>query len=243
MEELKKHAWLLALLTLLLVAKFIVVPIYQWQDKQQAEIYLLEAKQGKISKVLNEKDNTTKLKQKLEAVLKQTDGLIFPYQEDAKFKLNQQKMLEALLSQFNLTTQHVGWQVARSKDHLLLTSYPILIRFSGKTTDVIQFLAAIEANSQRIEVNEFNFSFKGQREKTLGRINGSVTLMLFMENKLGTKLVLAPNRQVSNKQAPNRQYKSIIAQTNQNQRKASFEPTVFESALFEPVLFKGVLSC
>ena len=221
MAELKEHAWLLALIALLLIAKFIIVPIYQWQDKQQAEISLLAKKQNKISKVLKEKDHTAKLNQVLDTVLKQAEGLISSYQEDAKFKLNQQKMLESLLSQFNLTTQHVGWQVDRTKDSPLFTSYPILIRFSGKTTDVIQFLAAIEINPQRIEVNDFNFSFKGQREKTLGRINGNVTLMLFMENK---------------------QNKDTMVKTNKKEQQVYFESTLFEPILFEPILFERKLT-
>jgi len=226
MAELKEHAWLLALLTLLLVAKFIIVPIYQWQDTALSEINLLEKKQGKISKVLKGKDDTTKLKYDLEAALQQTDGLIFPFQADAKFKLNQQKMLESLLSKHNLTIQHVGWQVARSKDSLLLISYPIFIRFSGKTTDVVKFLAAIEMNPQRIGVEEFNFSFKRQSDKALGRINGSVTLMLFMEKEANTNLVSLPN-----KQEPNTQNKKIMVQVNEKKFKATLEQALLVKAL------------
>ncbi|MGL1957058.1 MAG: hypothetical protein OCD00_07055 [Colwellia sp.] len=218
MAELKQHAWLLVLLAFLLVAKFIIVPVYQWQDTQLAEISLLERKQGKISSVLKEKNNTAKFKHKLESALQQTDGLFFPFQEDAKFKLNQQKMLESLLSKYNLTVQHVGWQVARSKDSLLLTSYPILIRFSGKTTDAIKFLAAIEMNSQRIGVEEFNFSFKRQSDKALGRINGSVTLMLFMEKELNSNQI-----SLLNKQEPNAQNKKIMVRVGEKQFKATLE--------------------
>ena len=223
MAELKQHAWLLALLTLLAFAKFFIVPVFEWQDRQLAEIKLLDKKQHKISTVLKEKDNITKLNKKLETILEQVDGFISPYQDEAKFKLNQQKMLESLLAKFNLTTQHVGWQAARPEDEFLLTRYPILIRFSGKTTDVISFLAATDMNPQRIEVNEFNFSLKGQREKSVGRINGSVTLFLFMEQESNVNLVLKPylNRTQS------------FVQANKKQ----------STELFEPVLFKGASLC
>jgi len=199
MGELKQHTLLLAFLALLLFAKFIIVPIYTWQDQQLADIGLLEKKQAKISAVLNAQNKVAQLNKELDTALKQTENLIFPYQKDANFKLNQQKMLETLLEQFNLTVQHVGWQVARSNKNALFISYPILIRFSGKTDQVVQFLAAAEMNTQRIEVNALNFTFKGQRKDALGRIKGSVTLMLFMEKKPSVKLVLlAPKEQAEN---------------------------------------------
>lgn len=188
MTELKQHTLLLAFITLLLLAKFIIVPIYAWQDQQLADISLLEKKQAKISAVLTAQDKVTQLNKALDSALKQSENLIFPYQEDAKFKLNQQKTLETLLSKFNLTVQHVGWQAVRSKDHSQFTSYPILIRFSGKTDQVVQFLAAAEMNTQRIEVNELNFTLKGQKANALGRITGSITLMLFMEKTPKVKL-------------------------------------------------------
>jgi len=188
MAELKQHALLLMFIALLLVVKFIIIPVFDWQNDVLAKITLLEKKQHKIDKVLLHKDDNTQLNNQLTSVLKQVDGMFFPFQTEANFKLNQQKMLESLLTKHNLTTQNIGWKTSSSFAELDLVRYPIDIRFTGKTTDVIEFIAALEANKQRVEIKTFNLSFKGQREKSLGRINGNITLYLFLEGNKGKRV-------------------------------------------------------
>ena len=42
MAELKKHAWLLSILFILAIVKFIVTPAIEWQNEILAAIQLLE---------------------------------------------------------------------------------------------------------------------------------------------------------------------------------------------------------
>jgi Tfp pilus assembly protein PilO len=181
MQELKQHAWLLSLVALLVIAKFIIMPIFTWQDALLADIGVLTTKQKKISKVLANQHSNKQLGEKLLTTLKPVDGLFFPFQSDTRFKLSQQKMLEELLAEHNLNVGNVGWQVTTDLDMLGVTRYPISIRFTGKTADTINFIAAIERNSRHIEISKLNLTLKGQRGEGIGRINGNVTLRLFME--------------------------------------------------------------
>jgi len=182
MTELKQHAWLLSLVTVLLLAKFIVVPVFDWQAEKLAKITLLEKKQSKIAQLLGQKNNATGTNSALTTVLKQVDGLFSPFQTDTGFKLTQQKRLEALLVKHKLTTQNIGWKTPSVFKNLAMVRYPIELRFKGQTADVIEFMVALEARSELIEINDFNFSFKGQREQNLGSITGRMTLYLFVND-------------------------------------------------------------
>jgi Tfp pilus assembly protein PilO len=181
MTEFKQHAWLLSLVVLLVIAKFIIIPIFTWQNELIADIGLLTNKQQKINEVLTNKSRNQQLGEQLLSTLKPVEALFFPYQTESSFKLSQQKMLEALLAKYSLKIDNVGWQVTTYFDALAIVRYPIQIRFTGNTANTIQFIAAIEANSRHIEISELNLTLKGQRGEGLGRINGNVTLHLFME--------------------------------------------------------------
>ncbi len=180
MAELKQHAWLLSLVAILIIAKFIVVPVFDWQAEILAEITLLEKQQSKITKVLGQKNNTTSANSGLMAALKQAEGLFFPFKTETSFKLTQQKMLEVLLAKYDIRSQHIGWQTATNFKELAVIRYPIQLRFTGKTKDVIDFMVALEAKNELIEINDFNLSLKRQSEQRLGNINGRLTLHFFV---------------------------------------------------------------
>jgi hypothetical protein len=182
MSELKQHAWLLFLIAILVIAKFFVIPIFDWQNAVLSEITLLEKKQNKISNVLEQQDDNAKANAQLSLILTEVEQLFFPSQTEAIFKLEQQKVLESLLNKHNLNSENIGWQATNRIDLLDVIRYSIQIRFTGQSTDTIEFITALEANKQRIEVVDFNLTLKGQRAQKLGRMNASVTLFFYVNS-------------------------------------------------------------
>jgi len=180
MAELKQHAWLLSLVALLLIVKFIIVPIFDWQDMKLAKIILLEKKQAKIDNVLTKKSNNVNAD--LDLTLAQANKIFFSFQPSAAFKLEQQKMLESMLEKHKVKPINIGWKTSTFFEQLQITRYPLNVQFTGKTIDIIKFLTAIEAKENRIEIESLNLSIKGQRTNTLGRVNGSITLNFFMNS-------------------------------------------------------------
>jgi len=183
MNELKQHALLLWIIVLLIAFKFLIMPIFAWQTQLIADNTYLEKQQQKVGKVLNDNNKNKQLLKQLVKEVKQTESMFFPFQTTAGFKLTQQKKLEALLTKHNLKSQNIGWQVSTVLNKLAVTRYSMQIRFTGETVNVINFIAALEAQQQRVEINDFNFNIKGQREKNLGKINGRVTLFFYVNQK------------------------------------------------------------
>jgi len=184
MAELKQHSWLIVIVVMLVIAKFIVVPVINWQDTIIADINLLTKKQAKITRVLAQEDENTELDLKLKALLEVSDELFVVTKNESSFKLEQQKMLETLLINHKLKSQNIGWQTPQLLTSLALTRYPIQLRFTGKTSDVIEFTALLENQKQLIEIDTFSYSFKGQNEKLLGQITASLILNLYANSQI-----------------------------------------------------------
>lgn len=182
MNELKQHGWLLIIILILMVIKFIVVPTIEWQNEVIANIQLLERKQGKVINLLENKSENNIVNEKLTSYTEQGNRLFFSYQQDSIFKLSQQKVLESLLAKHGLIAENIGWQASTKLEELSATRYLIQIRFKGEAINVIDFMLAIESQKQLISIKDFNISVIGQNRDTLGRMNGQISLYLYGNN-------------------------------------------------------------
>ena len=193
MAELQKHRLLLSLIALLVAIKFVIVPIFSWQATQWADLQRLEQKQYKISQVLQQQNSNSQVNAALTVALNQAKPLFFPDQLETDFKLTQQKILEALLDKHDLKLQNIGWETSTRLTDLDLVRYPIKLSLMGKGINIIEFITAIESKRQYIQVHDFNLSFKGQGDKNLGRITGSMTLHLFVAGQTADSQVHKKN--------------------------------------------------
>lgn len=183
MNELKKYKLLLSLLTILVFAKFIIVPIFLWQEQLVHENRSKEKKLIKITNVLTTTDKVDTFNQTLANLLAQAEKLFFPHQSDSDFKLNQQQMLEGLFNKYNLRTNNFGWQTSTELKKEGLKRYQVNIRFDGNFVDIIAMYTNLESLTPWLEIDNFNISTKGQQKNALGYIKGGrVTVNLYMQN-------------------------------------------------------------
>ena len=179
MAELRKHAMLLSILSLLILLKFIVLPVFAWQDALIEEISQSDKKITKINTVLENSERINQLNDSLNNALLPIESLLFNVTSEAQFKLEQQKMLEELLIKHDLKSQNIGWQTPTFLEEQSITRYPIKLSFNGKTIDTMKFITELESLQKLIEIVEFNMFLKGQNEDKLGSVNGNLTLHLF----------------------------------------------------------------
>ncbi|WP_143764320.1 hypothetical protein [Cognaticolwellia mytili] len=184
--ELKKHAFLLSIIALLIIVKFLFLPIITWQDELIAQITQLEKKQNKITQVLANNASNLGLNKALGIELEQVRPLFATFKSVASFKLEQQKLIEKMLAKHKLTLQDIGWQTLTMLPSLSKSRYPLKLTVKGKTIDIINFTAELETYQQFIEISKFNLSLKGQQNNNLGRINGRITLNVFANDVGGS---------------------------------------------------------
>lgn len=172
MAELKKHALLLSLLSLLLCVKFVLLPIYQWQEGKLHTVQMLQKKQQKVANILQFKNEEREKYITLKDNVAKGESIFFPYQKESDFKLAQQKLIENLLVKNKVTASNIGWQVTSPLPEYKTINYQLKLQFSGKHLDVVNLIYSFEKNAQRIEIADFNLNIQGQSGDKLGNING-----------------------------------------------------------------------
>jgi hypothetical protein len=183
MIETKKHAALLAVVSILLIAKFIYIPIVDWQNTLHSEIQQQEKKLTKIDKVLKQKGKVTQANAQLEKLLTIKKSVFFPQAEETKFQLKQQKMLENLFEKSQLKLTKFAWRRTQQIVNLSASHHKLQVYFSGKTSHLMQLMSAIESYTPYIEVSDFVLNVKRQKGSLLGMVSGNLILHLYTDNR------------------------------------------------------------
>lgn len=183
MQELKKHAALLVIIGLLSILKFVIVPIFDWQNDALLNIGLLEKKQNKIERLISNQKQAVGDDVKLSEIVNKSEAVFFVQHNESTFKLQQQKKIEDLLSKHNITASNFGWQATKEYVKISAKSYQLLINFSGQSYDVLALMLALETNPKLIGISDFNLRIKGQSKESMGMITGRFTLQLYAMNE------------------------------------------------------------
>jgi hypothetical protein len=179
MNELKQKSWLLILLAVLVVIKFIIVPIIDWQTDSLSEIALQQKKLNKMQYLLNNQQKITDQNRQIQHILDTAQTYFFHENDEASFKLNQQKLIEQLITKFSLSSQHIGWSEVIERSPHGIDKYQVEIKVKGKTVDVIRLMADIESHTPRIAISNFNLSLNNKLSNDLGTTDGKISLELF----------------------------------------------------------------
>jgi len=183
MNELKKHAVLLSVLSLLLLVKFIYVPIVDWQNALYLNLQQQEKKLTKIDKVLKQKDKVTQANAQLDKLLAIKTSVFFSQAQESKFQLAQQKMIESLFEKNNVKVTKFAWRKTQQLVTLSANHYKVQVNIKGKTSDLVQLMSAVEHYTPYIEVSDFSLKVQRQKNLLLGTVSGNLTLHLYTDNQ------------------------------------------------------------
>jgi len=181
MEDLKKHALLLIILTFLLLAKFLYMPIIEWQNALIIEINTIEKKLRKIEGVLGNEEKILHANKQYEQQFAITKHLFFAQNSQATFKLQQQQMLEKVFEKSNIKITRFGWENTIPLVDLQVEHYPLKVYLSGKISDFVKLTTQLERYSPFIEVSGLVLVVKKQTSSNLGETKGNISLNLYAE--------------------------------------------------------------
>ncbi len=170
MNELKKHALALSLIAILIIIKFLFIPIIDWQNEKQSRLALLERKIAKIDVLMQGKEEISNWKNVLEQQLVNLSNDFYAKQDGEKFKRQQQKLIEAEVKAFNLKMNNIGWKTTIDNPVAPLTQYSVSYSFTGQGTEVINYLLSINAADKYSEIAEFNATFARKYPGQIGRL-------------------------------------------------------------------------
>jgi hypothetical protein len=179
MQLLRNYPYLTGLMVLLVALKFLLVPLYQWQNDTLWSISQNDKRLSRAnSAITNINSNRAQL-----AILQQQrsklQALFYPWQAEASFKLEQQQILEALLAKHNFKVNNIGWTYSAKILGQPFIKHQLSVSFAGETFELPKLYLALENKPQWIEVVNFSFNLIGQKEQTLGKFRGSLDLVFY----------------------------------------------------------------
>lgn len=182
MEIFKQKPYLAFLLIGLFLAKFIGVPVIDWQNQKRSTLLLESKRVMKAEQALKNRALIEPLLAELNKQVSQNSAILFAASAENAFKLEQQKKMEAMLERYSLSVTGIGWLATKQISDFDLTLYQMQIRFSGDGVKFPVLMAEIETQEQWIEVDDFVFAFRHQSDTKIGESNGQLTLNYYMND-------------------------------------------------------------
>ncbi len=181
-----KHQLALAALVLLVSLKFIVVPLIDWQNTQLAQLTNLEKRAAKSQNVIANQGQISQSQQSINAQLEAINELFVNTQREGEFKLAMQQQLEQTVASNQLQINTSSWLPSIAVANNQLIRHQLRLNLKGKMRDFINLITLLESKTPKAELKSLNINLKGQNNKSLGRVEGTIELAFYMHQAPNT---------------------------------------------------------
>ncbi|MFQ3189628.1 MAG: 5-formaminoimidazole-4-carboxamide-1-beta-D-ribofuranosyl 5'-monophosphate synthetase [Paraglaciecola sp.] len=178
-QEFKKHKMALSLIAILISIKYVLIPIFDWQDEQHVEVNLLQKQVSRINRVLHNSQEIEDYSVLLKNTLATSETLFLSAIDSSTFELEQQQWLEGKLKQYELDANNIGWTPPQQYVDSKLLGHNVQLNIDGKTSNVIAFIQELQSQNHYIEIQAFNISFKRQSNLKLGTGRTRLNLVFY----------------------------------------------------------------
>lgn len=177
---------LIPVVAVLVLLKFIAVPVWEWQESKISEIQqlkgrldraeLLSSKGGELQEVLEaaKESNVAKAKS------------LYIVDDLAALKLNKMNELDQLLSSYNVRITSSSWM---SETGDVIKKFNLKVGVRGKTKEVIQAILALRKLEKLSSIDDLSIRIVKMQDKTLGDAGGSLVIGFYvLDSALMSKL-------------------------------------------------------
>jgi hypothetical protein len=147
-----------------------------------SENLMLEKRLVKSLNALNNLPETERLLVKIQERANNIQNIIFPFQAENLFQLQQQQNLEKIFENMSVKISNLGWQLPYSLKEFPLIEHEVNISFSGEIINLQQLQVMLEQQDQWLNISELNYRFGKKRANDLGDVNGRMTIKLYMRD-------------------------------------------------------------
>jgi hypothetical protein len=168
MQDIKKHKIALSLIALLLIIKFVFVPVFEWQNETLLEVDLLQKQVSRIDNVLNNRQEIESYGDSLANSLAFSSELFLVSSDVSTFELEQQQWLELKIGEYELIAKNIGWSPSQKHAGSNLVAHNVQLNIDGNTSNIIKFIQDLQSQKYYIGVQAFNIRFKSQSGQSLG---------------------------------------------------------------------------
>ena len=173
-SELLSRNNLLLALAITLIAKFIVMPVWIWQNEQLEVLRVKNIKLSKLSSVISNYKNLQLQLSETEKDIQSLTKLFFQDQETIKLSI--QKQIEKTFENNSVKIEAFNWVFDSGND--VVRSLRASIQYSGSTENTIRTLWDLFHTPQVINQVEWRSRISAE-DGSLGLSNGNLTLEFF----------------------------------------------------------------
>lgn len=181
-----KHQLALGVLVILIALKFLIVPLFDWQNSQLAQLANLQKRAVKSQNVIINQSQINQAQQTINAQLKAVNSLFVNYQREGEFKLAMQQQLEQTIAKNQLQINTSSWLPSIAVANNQLIRHQLRLNLKGKMRDFISLIILLESQTPKAELKSVNINLKGQNNKSLGRVEGIIELAFYMHQAPNT---------------------------------------------------------
>jgi len=166
---------LLLILGGIILIKYMLMPIIEWQNDSVEQLVVLNKKLDKSLGFINELPRLEQEKVKLADFLKTIKLDVDTYQDISRYQLDKQREIEKVFAENKIIIKSFNW-----RDIVKIgngSQLKLMIRYSGKLKDFISLHMAISQFNRSVEVTNFGLNIRTQTDKSLGDITGSIVLV------------------------------------------------------------------
>lgn len=158
--DLLKYKHYLLLLLALLLANYVLVPLTELQVEQQNTLNLLQKKQSKTNKLIENGDDYSQYNEQLNVYLKNSHNYLFTQKSEAEFKLTAQAQIEQLLQASGCDISRIGF---KGNQPILpkVQKWYMEIRYKGDANCLVKTTRALETATPYINIEEYSYSARG----------------------------------------------------------------------------------
>jgi len=181
-----KHQLALGALVILIALKFLIVPLFDWQNSQLAQLANLQKRAVKSQNVIVNQSQINQAQQTINAQLKAVNSLFVDYQRESEFKLAMQQQIEQTIANNQLQINTSSWLPSITVASNQLIRHQLRLNLKGKMRDFINFITLLESKTPKAELKSLNINLKGQNNESLGRVEGIIELAFYMHQAPNT---------------------------------------------------------
>ena len=176
MQPDKKRKLMVGALVVLLIARFILVPIFDWQQEQIVQIAAKEQRLIKTNNIIARLPQINLALAKLKQSNQQQQSRYFSHKTTNAFKLQLQQRIDKIFSQYDLKVTNFNWVAEIAGD---ITQARASISFDGQTKDFAKLQLAIAQLPELLNVNQWTLHIKRMSASSLGNAKGSIILTAY----------------------------------------------------------------
>jgi hypothetical protein len=169
---------LLAVLAVLVLAKFVLLPLSEWQQQQLSELALLHNKLEKTKRLVLSKEELAAAFSAVEKPYKTLAEKVPQTSDKQKYRLEFQQQLESLLATHRVQVVSFAWQGDKPVAGADISEARIELRLRGMPADYVSAIADLQQQMPLFKTEDVYYTFTGSVAPTV-QLDSRATFRLY----------------------------------------------------------------